>query len=169
MGCHFLFKEIFPIQGSNPHLLDWQAFFPSALPMSTCEVQVIHGHNQIGMLELGICWYWSAWFSALELNMEFSPLLRNCGTSFYPQGMLSSLGEPQVDPLSCGSSHMGTQPPGVLSVSYWGPSTICEQGACRVHSVSPEPSPVHKHNMLSESFIEGMNSSNACGMFFTEL
>ena len=166
MGCHFLFKEIFPIYGSNPHLLDWQA---DSLPLSTWEVQVIHGHNQIGMLELGICWYWSAWISALELNMEFSPLLRNCGTSFYPQCMSSPLGEPQVDPLSCGSSHMWTQPPGVLSVSYWRPSTICEQGACRVHSVSPEPSPVHKHNMLSESFIEGMNSSNACGMFFTDL
>ena len=25
MGCHFLFQGIFPTQGSNPHLLHWQA------------------------------------------------------------------------------------------------------------------------------------------------
>ena len=119
----------------------------------TWEVLVIYGHNQISMLELGICWYWSAWISALELNVEFSPLFRNCGTSFYSQCMSFPLVEPQVDPLHCGSSHVWTQLPGGLSVSYWRLSTICEQGARRGHFVSPEPSPVHKHNMLSESFI----------------
>ena len=25
MGCHFLLQGIFPTQGSNPHLLHWQA------------------------------------------------------------------------------------------------------------------------------------------------
>lgn len=35
--------------------------------------------------------------------------------------------------------------------------------------MSPEPSPMHKHSTLNKSFVERMNSSNAYGMFFTEL
>ena len=31
VGCHFLFQGIFPTQGSNPHLLRWQA---GSLPLS---------------------------------------------------------------------------------------------------------------------------------------
>ena len=31
MGCHFLLQEVFPTQGSNLHLLHWQA---DSLPLS---------------------------------------------------------------------------------------------------------------------------------------
>ena len=31
MGCHFLLQEVFPTQGSNPHLLYWQV---DSLPLS---------------------------------------------------------------------------------------------------------------------------------------
>ena len=32
VGCHFLLQGIFPIQGSNPHLLRWQADFLFSQP-----------------------------------------------------------------------------------------------------------------------------------------
>ena len=32
VSCHFLFQGVFPTQGSNPHLLHWQA---NSLPLSS--------------------------------------------------------------------------------------------------------------------------------------
>ena len=38
VGCHFLLQGIFPTQGSNPHLLHWQA---GSLPLSHQEVLLL--------------------------------------------------------------------------------------------------------------------------------
>ena len=44
VGCHFLLQELFPIQGSNPHLLHWQA---DSLPLSSREAPITECYSAI--------------------------------------------------------------------------------------------------------------------------
>ena len=37
VGCQFLLQDIFPTQGSNPHLLNWQV---DSLPLTTREALI---------------------------------------------------------------------------------------------------------------------------------
>ena len=65
MGCHFLLQEIFPIQGSNPHLLcllHWQAGSLALLPHGKRKIKRKRTHkaSQWQSLESTVClpiWY----------------------------------------------------------------------------------------------------------------
>ena len=43
-GCHFFLQGIFPTQGSNPHLLQWQAY---SLPLCTWEALLYSEHREL--------------------------------------------------------------------------------------------------------------------------
>ena len=87
VGCHFLLQGIFPTQGSNPHLLHWQA---DSLPMSHLGIPIpkfIHWYmfpwtNQdLGLLR-GIADIIFLYFCGIYHNLIFY-ILRTSVTFLY--------------------------------------------------------------------------------------
>ena len=86
VGCHFLFQGIFLIQGSNLHLLHWQA---DSLPLShqRSSFLFLSGVNSSTCI-LGLLWKlnvhkndWSQW----DYDINFKNQNLNFGISFYFQ------------------------------------------------------------------------------------
>ena len=70
VGCHFLFQRIFLTQGSNPHLLHWQAY---SLPLSNqVSPSVQLGAYIRGKIEEQA---WSVWKHKMNLEYKTSCVL----------------------------------------------------------------------------------------------